>query len=195
MSRVRFDFRLGTHHDAPASGFVGFAHAAYTIYISPRREIGCLDVLHQPVRIDIAIVDVCHTGIDYFRQVVCRHICRHTYRDAGRSVYQQIGDAGRHHRRFLQRIIEIVGKIHRFFIQVLHHVLAYLLQARFSVTHGCRAIAVYRTEVPLSVYQRITHSPVLCHTHQGSIYGRIAMRVVFTQHFADDSCGFLIRFV
>ena len=100
-----------------------------------------------------------------------RHIGSHTYGNTRSTVYKQIRDAGRHDNRFLQSIIEVVLEINRFLIQILHHVLSDFLQSGFGVSHGSRAVTINGTEVSLAVYQRITHSPVLSHTDQCSVYG------------------------
>ena len=139
---MRFDFGLCPHHDTSASGFVGIAHPTYTIYISSRREVGRLDVLHQAVHINIVVVNVSHTGINHFAQVVGRHVGSHTYGDTRCSVHQQVRDTGRHDRRFLQRVIEVVGEVYGFLVKVLHHFLADFLQAGFGVSHGGGTIPV-----------------------------------------------------
>ena len=195
VCRMRFDFGLGTHYHTSASGFVGIAHTADTINISSGREIRCLDVLHQAVYVDFIVIDVCHASVNDFTQVVCRHIGSHTYGDTRSTVHQQVRDAGRHDGRFLQRIVEVVGKVYSFLVKVLHHLLTNLLQTSLRISHSGSTISVNRTEVTLTVDQRITHRPVLCHTHQGTIYRRVAVRVILTQYFTYDSGCFFIRFV
>ena len=65
--------------------------------------------------------------------------------------------------------------------------------ADFGITHGRGVVAVYRAEVALAVYQHIAHGEVLRHAHNGVVYGDVAVRVVFTNHIADNTRRFFIR--
>ena len=70
--------------------------------------------------------------------------------------------------------------------------LTHLGQTALGVTHGCGRVAVDGTEVTLTVDQGVAHRPVLGHTHQGSIYGTVAMGMVLTEHLTHDAGTFLI---
>ena len=165
MSRMRFDFRLGTHNHTSTSGLISIAHPADTINISSGREIGSLDVVHQAVYINIIIINVSNTCIYHLRQIMSRHVGSHTHGNTRSTINQKVRNTCRHDSRFLQCIIEVVREVNSFLIEVLHHILADLFQACFSITHGSRAITVNRTKVSLSVDQRIAHCPILCHTN------------------------------
>ena len=180
MCRMCFDFSFCTHDNSATTCFVGFAYTADTIYITTSREIRCLDVLHQTICINIIVINVCNAGIDYFRQVMSRHVGSHTYGNTRCTVYQQIRDACRHNGRFLQCIVKVRGKVNCFLIQISHQVFTHLLQTRFGITHSRCTVTVNRTEVTLTVYKRISHSPILSHTNQCTIYRRVSMRVVLT---------------
>ena len=192
---MRLDFSLRAHHHTPATGLIRVAHPTDTIYISAGGEVRGLDISHQPLGVNITVVNIGHAGIDHLAQIVRRHVGGHTHGDARGTVDQQVRYTGRHHGRFLQCIVKIVGEIHRLLVEVLHHLLAYLLQAGLRITHGRGTVTVHRAEVTLTVHQRIAHGPVLSHTDQGAIYGRVTMRMIFTKHLTYNSRGFLIRFV
>ena len=190
-----FNFSTSTHHYTSSTCEVGFAHTTHTIYISTSWEIGSFYVVHQLFDFDIVVVDVSHTSINHFGKVVCRHIGCHTYGNTRRTIYQKIGDACWHNAWFEQRIVEVWSHVHGFLVNIEHHVLAYLLQATFGITHSCCTIAIHRTVVTLSIYKHIAHCPGLSHTNQCSIYRRVTMRVILTQHLTYYSGRFLIRFV
>ena len=65
--------------------------------------------------------------------------------------------------------------------------------ADFGVTHRCRVIAIHGTKVTLAIDQHITQGKVLGHAHDGVVHSGVAMRVVFTDHIADNPGGFFIR--
>ena len=54
------------HDHTSASRLVGFAHALHAVNKAPGREIRSLDMLHQPVDVDVAVVYISHTGINDF---------------------------------------------------------------------------------------------------------------------------------
>ena len=47
-------------------------------------------------------------------------------------------------------------------------------------------IAIYRTEIPLPIDERVTKVPALCHTHERIIHGAVSVRVIALEHFTDD---------
>ena len=89
----------------------------------------------------------------------------HSHCDTTGTVYQQVRYFCRHNRRLPQRIVEVVHHVYGFLFQVIHHSFAHQLQASLRITHGSSPIPIDGTEVSLTVHQRITHAPFLCHTH------------------------------
>ena len=89
--------RLCTHHDTSATCFVSLAHALQAIDICACREVGCLNVLHQSVGVDIRIVDICAAAVDNLAEVVCRHVGSHTHGDTVAAVHKKVRYLGRHH--------------------------------------------------------------------------------------------------
>ena len=88
----------------------------------------------------------------------------------------------------------VVGaEVYGFFVDVGQQFVGDARHADFGITHGCGVVAVYRAEVALAVYQHIAHGEVLRHAHDGVVYGDVAVRVVFTNHIADNTRRFFIR--
>ena len=61
-----------------------------------------------------------------------------------------------------------------------------LRKARLGVPHGRGRVAVDGAEVALAVDQRVAHAEILGHADQGVVDGRVAVRVVLAEDFADD---------
>src|SRR5699024_2559910 len=66
---------------------------------------------------------------------------------------------------------------------------------RLCVTHRRSAVPVHGTEVPLTVDKWIAVAEILRHADHRIIDGRVTMRMIFTHDIADDTRGFLIRFI
>ena len=192
MGVARLDFGLGTHHDASPTRLVGISHTLYTIYICAGGEIGSLDVLHQSVGIDVGVVDIGAAAVDHLTEVVRGDIGGHTHGDTVAAIHEQVGNLRGHYAGFLQRVVKVVHHVDGVLLQVVHDMLTHLGQTALGVTHGCGRVAVDGTEVTLTVDQGVAHRPVLGHTHQGSIYGTVAMGVVLTEHLTHDAGTFLI---
>ena len=189
------DLRAGTHdHTAPACQ-QRFPNPFVAVNNSSGREIGALDVLEQLLTCYLRIVHESTAGIDHLAQIVRRHIGRHTDGDTARAVHQQQGDLRRKHRRFGDRIVEVERPIDRILVDIGHHLIGDLLHAGLGITHRRRRIAVHRTEVTLTVHQRVAHRPILGHTHHRFIDRTVVVRVELTQHVADDTGGFTRGFV
>ena len=101
MCVTSLNFSLCTHHDTSTSSLISFADTIYTIYISSRRKIRSFYILHQTCRVNIIIIDISHTGINYLRKVVRRNISCHTYRNTRSSINKQLRNTSRHNSRFL----------------------------------------------------------------------------------------------
>ena len=134
---------LRTHDDASAASLVGILYALNTIYICTRREVRSLDILHQAVGVYLRIVYVSTATVDYLTQIVRRNVRRHTDGDTVTTIHQQVRDTSRHHRRLLQRVVEVVHHIHGILLQVIHDVLTHLREAALRVTHSSRRVAVH----------------------------------------------------
>ena len=193
--RVFLNLGVGTQYDAAATGVVSLLHTLVAVYRATTREVGRLDILHQPFDSYLRIIDVCYAAVHHLGEVVCRHVGGHTHGDAVRAVHQQVGYLGGKHRRLYSLVV--VGRHHidGLLVDVGQHLVRYLLQLRLRVTHGRRAVTVNRAEVTLTDNQSVAHRPRLCHTHQGSVNRGVTVRVIFTHGVTHDTGAFLRRSV
>ena len=158
-------------------------------------EVRPLHVLHEVVHAALGVVQQKLQRVTEFAQVVRRNIGGHTHGDTRRTVKQQVGHLGGHHRGFLQGIVVVGPEIHGILVQVAQEFLGQPGHAHFRVTHCRRRVAVDGAEVALAVHQGIAHGKFLRQAHQGVIDRQIAVRVIFTDDVADDARGLLVRAV
>ena len=152
-------------------------------------------VLHQLIDGQLGVVDQRDGRGDHFGQIVWRDVGGHAHRDACRAIDQQVREPCRHHRR-LQLLLVVIGlEIDGFLVNVGHQLMRQARHPCFGVTHGCRRIAIHRTEVALPIDQQITQRERLRHANQGVVHRGIAVRVVLTDHVTDDTRGFVVRLV
>jgi hypothetical protein len=85
----------GAHDDAATAGAIGVADPAPADDDRAGREVGALDVLHQPFDGDVRVVDHRNDGVDRLAEVVRRHVRGHPDGDPGRAVDEQVREARR----------------------------------------------------------------------------------------------------
>ena len=61
--------------------------------------------------------------------------------------------------------------------------------ACLGVAHGRRRVVIYAAEVALSVNEWVAEGEVLCEAHHGVVDGGVAVGVVFTEDFTNDTCA------
>jgi len=127
--------------------------------------------------------------------LVRRNIGRHAHRDTGRTVHQQIGEARREYQGLVFGTVVVGSEVDGFLVQVGDQLMGDFRHADLGVTHRRRVVAVHRTEVTLSVHQRVAQREILRHTHDGVIYRCVAVRMVLTDHVADDTRRLLVGLV
>ena len=193
VSLTTLNLSLGTHHDTSTTSLIGIANTLQTIDIGSRGEVRTGDVLHQSLRVNIGVVNVGAATIDDLTQVMSRHIGSHTHGNTVTAVHQQVRHLRRHDGRLLKRVVEVRSHVNGLLVEVVHDVLTHLREAALRITHGSRRVAIDRTEVTLTVNQRIAHIPVLSHTDEGTIDRAVAVGVVLTKHLTDYARTFLIR--
>ena len=138
----------------------------------------CLAVYHETDR------------VDDFPEVMGRYLRCHTDRDTVSAHEEQIRNCRGKQGRFLQGAVEIVNEFDRFFVDITEHFGCDTRHFHFGIAHGGGRIAVYGSEVSLSLDERVAHGEVLRHTGKRVIYRHIAVRMVFSEHFADYFCRF-----
>ena len=181
------DLGAGAHHHAAAAREQRLPHPVVAVDQAARGEVGPFHILEQLLAFDLRIVDVGAAGVHHLAQVVGRHVGGHADGDAARAVHQQQRDLGRKHRGFGDRVVEVERPVDGLLLDVGHHLVGDLLHAGLGVTHGRGRVAVHRTEVTLSVHQRIAHRPLLGQTHHGVVDRRVAVGMELTEDVADDT--------
>ena len=95
-----FDIHSRADGDGTAARAVGIFNAFMPLDNGRRREIGPFDIFHQFINGDFRIINHRAKPVHHFRQVVGRHVRRHTYGDTVRTVDEQVRYAGRQYKRF-----------------------------------------------------------------------------------------------
>ena len=122
-----------------------------------------------------------------------RNIGGHADGDAGGAVDEKARDARGQNDRLFFAFIEIGNEIDGFLFDVGEHFFRDLREARFGVPHRGRRIAVDGAEISLAVDERVAHVEILGHADERVVNRRIAVRMEFAEHFADDFRALAIR--
>ena len=190
---VGLDLGFGANEDAAAAGLVGFDDAGRAVDDARGRKIRAGHEMHQLIETELRIVDERDARRNDFAQIVRRHVRRHADRDAGRAIDEEIRQARRQHRRFLFLLIVVRDEIDRFLVEIGEQFGRQAFQTAFGVAHRRGVVAIDRSEVALSIDERITQREILRHAHQRVVDRGIAVRMVFTHHLADDARAFDVR--
>ena len=193
--RQRLDAGIRAHLDDTAARRVRLADAILTEDQASRREVRSLDDLHEVVDRRIRMVDEHQRAIDDLAHVVRRDVRRHADCDARRAVDEQLRELRRQYLRLLQRLIVVRREVDRLLVDVLQHELRNLRHADLGVTHGSRRVAIDRTEVAVTICEHVAHGEILRHADDCIVDRRIAVRMIFTEDFTDDTGRFLVGLV
>ena len=180
------DGGLGAHHEAAASGAVGFGDAAAAVDESAGGEVGALHELHDVGERGLRVVHQRDAGVDDLGEVVRRNLGGHADGDSVRAVHEQVGNARGQHQRLDRGVVEVGDEIDGVFVDVGQQLFGDLGHARFGVSVGRGRIAIDGAEVALAIDQRIAQRERLRHAHHGVVHGGVAVGMVLAQHFADD---------
>ena len=178
-----------------AAGLVRRLGARATEDDAPRREVRPRHDLHQLFERDGSIVDIRDAGIHNLAEIVRRDVGGHAHRDAACAVDQEVGKARRQHRRFVLRTVVIGLEIDGILVEILHQVVGRTCQPRLGIAHRRGRIGIHRAEIALTIDQWQPHRPILGHARQRLVDRAVAVRVVFTDHVADDARRLAIRLV
>ena len=124
-----------------------------------------------------------------------RDVGRHADCNTGGTVYQQIRITGGQYNRLFFRFIEVRFKINGVLVDVRQHLHRDLGQSRFGISHRCRAVAILRAEVSVTVNKRITGIPFLRHIDQRSVDRAVTVGMIFTHRITDDTRTFTMRLI
>ena len=142
------------------------------------------------------IFDQRYAGVDDFAEIVRGNVGRHADRDAAGAVDQEVRELRRQDRRFTFGIVVVRLEIDGVLVDVPEHLERGTRQTRFGVSIGRRRIAVDGAEIALAVDQRHAHGKILRHPDHRVVNRLVAVRMIFTDHVADDARGldvFLVR--
>ena len=122
-----------------------------------------------------------------------RDIGGHTHGDTGGAVHEEVGEGAGQDFRFEVFAVIVGVHIDRIFSDILEHEICDGSEPGLRVPVGCGRIAVEGAEVALAIEQGVAEAEILRHADKGVINGRIAMGMIFTHGFADDTGAFHIR--
>ncbi len=115
-----------------------------------------------------------------------RDVRRHPDSDPRRAVDEQVGNCRGQKFRFRSLTVEVFLEVHRLFVDIGKDGFSNRRHARFGVAVGRRRVAVYRTEIALTVDELVTQRPVLRHPHHRVVDRSVTVRVILFDDLADD---------
>ena len=188
-----FDGGHATHGHRATAGAVGLADAAAAEDLAAGGKVGPGNERHQLPIAQLRVLDQGQQTVDQLAQVVGWDVGRHAHGDARGAVEQQLGDARRHHGGLLLGAVKVVDEVDGFGLDVVEQAVGgQSLQARLGVAHRGWRVVVDRAEVAMPIDQGHAHGEVLGHAHQGVVDRRVAVGVVFAQHFAHHTGAFAV---
>ena len=125
-------------------------------------------------------------------QIVGRNVGGHTHRNTGRTVDQEVGEAGGQNGRFLCLAVIVGDEIDRVLVDIADHLHGQGRHAALRVPHGGGRIVAGGAEVALSVDQGVTHGPGLGQSHNRVVDGRVTVGVVLTHHVAYNAGALVV---
>ena len=156
------------------------------------RIIRPLNDIQQLVERRFRLLNQGDGGFRHFTQVVRRNICRHTDRNTGGTVQQDVWQTRRQHLRLLHRTVEVWHPVNGSLTQLAQQHFGIFRETRFGITHRREGFRIVRCPpVPLTIHQRIAVRERLRHQDHRFITGAVAVRMVFTQHVTNGTGGFL----
>ena len=180
-------------HDDPASTrAVRVSDTLESANETARGEVRTLDELLELLLRQIGVVDQRNRGLHDLTQIVRRNVGGHADSDTRRAVDEQVRYARWQNRRLVLATIEVRPVVDGFFVDVRQELHRQMSEASLGIPVRRGGIAVDRTEVPLAVDERIAQREVLYHAHHRVVDGRVPVRVILTQHVADDGCALLV---
>jgi hypothetical protein len=126
-------------------------------------------------------------------EVVGRDVRGHPHRDPRGAVHQQVGEARRQDRGFLEPIVEVGRPVHRLLLEIGEEVTGDRGQPGLGVPVGRSGVPVDGAEVPLPVHEGVAQREVLDHPHHRVVDRAVPVRVVLPQHLSHDRGALLVR--
>ena len=157
----------------------------------PVGKSGPLRKLRSVSTLARGLPDEIQRRVAHLLQIVRRNARRHADRDAAGAVREQVRDARGEHDRLLLLAVIGLAEIDRVLVDAVEQRRRDGRQLGLGVAHRRRVIAVDIAEIALAVDQRIALREILREPHQRVVDRLVAMRVIFTDHVADDARAFL----
>ena len=154
--------------------------------LAPHGEVGALDVLHQPGRRQLRVIDERHGRANDLPEVVRRDVGRHADRDAHAAVHQQLGNTRREHHGLGGRSVVVRSEGDCVPIDLGDHLEGQGLKARLGVAHGGWGVAVEGAEVAGSVDERRAQRERLSEPHHRVVDALVAVGVIAGHDGAHD---------
>jgi hypothetical protein len=162
---------------------------------APGGEIRAGYAAQQIVQRGVRVLQHAHAGVDDLGEVVGRDVGGHAHGDAVGAVHQQVGESGGQHPGLLTGLVEVGVPVHGVLVDVPEHLLRHAGHAGLGVSVGRGGVAVHGAEVAVAVDKRVAHGKVLGQTHQGVVYGGVAVGMIAAQHVADGGGALAVGLV
>ena len=178
--------------EGAAPGLVGFDKRRLIVHKNAaRRKVRPVQETQERLHARARTLDEVQRRVAHLLQIMRRNARRHADRDAAGAVREQVRDARGEHDRLLLLAVIGLAEIDRVFVDAVEQRRRDGRQLGLGVAHRRRVIAVDIAEIALAVDQRIALREILREPHQRVVNGLVAMRVIFTDHVADDARAFL----
>ena len=183
------------HPDPSGAGAVEFSDPGLSQNLCTRREIRPLDDRDQVIYGAVRVFDHINRCVNGIAQIVGWDIRRHTDGNPAGTIHQQIRIPGRQNGRLHFLTVEIRHEIHGILFNIPNHLHGKRRHSRLGIPLGRSTVSINRTEVSVTVHQRVAHGKILGHPDHRIIDGRISVGMILTHDFTDDSGRFLVRLV
>ncbi len=191
--RGLLDMGLSANRERPAPGLVCVLDTFAAHDLRSGREVRSGENGHEFVDRAVGVIYEHDNGVDDLAEVVRGDVRRHTDRDSGAPVDQEVRVARREDERLLERLVVVGTEVDRLLVEVAEELHRDLLEAGLCVSHGRRGVAVDRSEVSVAVDQGHPHREVLSHADHRVVDSDVAVRMVLADDFTDGPRGLLER--
>ena len=113
-----------------------------------------------------------------------------THGNTAGTVEQGKRQACRQLARLFKGAVVVGNEVDGAFVKLVEQQCGDAGQSCLGVTHRGCTVTIARTEIALTIDQRVALAEVLRHTHHGIVGGLVAMRVVFAEHVPDNTRTF-----
>ena len=126
------------------------------------------------------------SSVDDLGEVVRRDVRRHAYCNTGRSINNQVRDAGREDSGFEGRLVVVRSEVDGVGVDVGKHLPGDAGKARLGVAHGGGWIAVDGAKVSLAIDHGVAEREGLGQADHGVVDRRVAVRMIVAHHVAHN---------